>query len=400
MASPRTSAFFRLPLLTAEERAVLRVQLPLVVGLSVLLTIGYALQRELRHVVEHDHLQLLLRGWDGVAWIVWPLAAPVMLMLIRRFPLVRGQVKRNLAGLALGSAVLYFIVTNLRFLLRILPNLWLPDSADLPVNFPGYAASILVLMPLDFLTYSGFFSASLAIDYYFKHRQRMEEALQLKLRTAQLESELAQAELKALRGQLHPHFLFNSFNAVTTLMRQRRNEAAVEVVAQLSTLLRLAIERTGRQELPLGDEVDFIRRYLEIERIRFGDKLRLEFDLDPAALEGLVPNLLLQPLVENAIKHGISRRSTPGTVRVAARRLADRVDLAIENDGPDQPASARPDDGRRGGIGLTNTRSRLEKVYGPDYRLEMISSAEGGMLVCVNLPWRAAAESATPGGNP
>jgi two-component system LytT family sensor kinase len=378
---------FHLP--TAEERAVLKVQVPLFLAVSLLLSLAYHGQREVRAIADREHVQQLLRGWDGFAWFVWLLAAPAMLVLIRRFPLMRGQVRRSLAGLLLGSGVIYLVVANLRFLLRILPNVWLPDAADLPVDWSHYEVSTLLLLPMDFMTYCGFFSASFAIDYYFKYRQRAEEALQLQLHAAQLQSDLARAELTTLRGQLHPHFLFNSFNAVASLVRQRRNESAVEIIAQLSTLLRLAAERTGRQELPLDEELDFIRRYLEIEQVRFGEKLRLDFAFDPSALDAAVPNLLLQPLVENAIKHGISRRTQPGTVRLAARRVDGRLHLEVSDDGPDgSPVERTAAETRKGGIGLSNTRMRLEKIYGTNYRLEMTPRPGGGMLVQLDLPWR------------
>jgi hypothetical protein len=373
---------------TSEERAELKVQIPLFLAVSIVLSLGYYGQRELLAMAERAHVQRLLRGWDGFAWFVWLLAAPAMLILIRRYPLQRGRIRSSLFGLFLGSLGIYVVVANLRFILRILPNLWLSDSLDLPIDWAHYVVSTLLVMPLDFLTYSGFFAATFAIVYHFKYRQRGEEALQLQLRTAQLESDLARAELSVLRGQLHPHFLFNSFNAVASLVRQKRNESAVEIIAQLSALLRLAIERTGRQELPLDEEVDFIRRYLEIEQVRFGEKLRLDFALDPAALDGSVPNLVLQPLVENAIKHGISRRTRPGTVRLAAQRQNGRLQLEVVDDGPD--GSPVPPEGtdERKGIGLSNTRARLEKIYGSDYHLEMTPRPEGGMRVSLDLPWR------------
>lgn len=368
---------------------MLKVQIPLFLAVSLLLSLAYHGQREVRAIADREHVQQLLRGWDGFAWFVWLLAAPAMLVLIRRFPLSRGQVRRSLTGLVLGSGALYLVVANLRFLLRILPNLWLPDAADLPVDWSHYEVSTLLLLPMDFMTYCGFFSASFAIDYYFKYRQRAEEALQLQLHAAQLQSDLARAELTTLRGQLHPHFLFNSFNAVASLVRQRRNDSAVEIIAQLSTLLRLAAERTGRQELPLDEELDFIRRYLEIEQVRFGEKLRLDFAVAPEVLSAAVPNLVLQPLVENAIKHGISRRTQPGTVRLAARRVAARLHLEVTDDGPDgSPVERTAAETRKGGIGLSNTRARLEKIYGTNYRLEMTPRPEGGMLVCLDLPWR------------
>ena len=394
----RILAFLHLHPPSEEERAVLKVQFAVFLSVSILLSLGYYGQRELRAMADREHVHFLLRGWDGFAWFVWLLAAPAMLVLIRRFPIQRGQIRRNLLGLILGSVVLYVIVTNLRYGLRVLPNVWLDPSADLPNDWSHYVVSILYLLPMDFMTYCGFFSASLAIDYYFQYRQRVEESLQLELHTAQLQSDLARAELTSLRGQLHPHFLFNSFNAVASLVRQRRNEAAVEMIAQLSSLLRLAIERTGRQQLPLDEEIDFIRRYLEIERVRFGEKLRLDFNLEPDALSASVPNLLLQPLVENAIKHGISLRTCPGTVRLAAWRANDRLHLEIADDGPDGTTDVTaPTEGRKSGIGLSNTRARLEKIYGENYRLALTPRLEGGMLVCLDLPFEvsSALEPAT-----
>ena len=376
---------------SAEEIRVLKVQLPLIFGVSVLLILGYHGERELRtSMVEREHVRAIMRGWDGFTWLVWLLAAPGILLLIRRFPLGRGQIRRSLAGLLLGSALSYLAVSNLRFCLRILPNLWVPAATALPVDWSHYLVTTLFLLPADFLAYACFFSATFAIDYHFKNRQRTEEALKLQLLTAQLQSDLARAEIAALRGQLHPHFLFNSFNAVASLVRQGRNETAVEIIVQLSALLRVAIERTGRQELSLEEELDFIRRYLDIERVRFGEKLQLDIAVEAAALGGVVPNLILQPLVENAIKHGISLRTRPGIVRLAARRVEERLEIEIVNDGPEDPPPAR-DPSRKGGIGLANTRSRLEKIYGPDFRLELTPFAEGGMRIRLDLPWRLAA---------
>ena len=218
----------------------------------------------------------------------------------------------------MGSLLLYLVVAHVRYLCRILPDLVLMPAGHILPDAGSYAYNTFAMLPLDFLTCFGFLGVSFSIDYYFKLRQRTEEAILLQLKAAQLQSDLARAELAALRGQLHPHFLFNSFNALATLVRQRKNDAAVEIIAQLSALLRLAIDQTGLQETPLEQELDFIRRYLEIEHVRFGDKLRVDFAIDPAALEVMVPNIILQPLVENAIKHGISLRITPGLIRVVA----------------------------------------------------------------------------------
>jgi signal transduction histidine kinase len=392
MSFSRLASFFQLRWLTPAARRTLGVQMLVLFALSTLLNFGYYGERELRRLAEKDHVQAVLVGWDGFEWYAWLMVSPGMLLLLQRYPLTPGRIARNLARLALGSLGLYFVAANARFFLRVLPNLWLPSQSDLPADWPTYLHTTLVLLPLDFMTCAGFFAISFAVDYFFKHRRQAEEVVLIQLRASELQSDLARAELAALRGQLHPHFLFNSLNAVASLVRQKKSEAAVEIIAQLSGLLRLAIERTGLQVLSLGDELDFVRRYLAIEHVRFGDKLRLDFAIEPAALNGLVPNLVLQPIVENSVKHGISRRTQPGTVRIAVRQAEGRLLIEISDDGPD------PDDvsatesiaEERTGIGLANTRARLDKLYGSDYRFELRPRAEGGTVVQLDLPWRPA----------
>jgi hypothetical protein len=378
---------------TPEERTILTTQMVLLFVISTLLYIGFPGAREWRRMAEGTQVHTIIQGWDGLAWYVWLAAAPVMLALIRRYPLVHGRIARNLGKILLGSFLLYLVVAHLRYFLRILPNLWLPDESDLPTDWRNYLYNTFRLWPIDFLTYCGFFAVSFSIDYYFQNRQRTKEAIQFQLRTVQLESDLARAELAALRGQLHPHFLFNSFNAVATLVRQHKNEAAVEIIAQLSALLRLAIERTGLQEISLEEEMDFIQRYLDIEHVRFGEKLRTDIAVEPAALGVLVPNIVLQPLVENAIKHGISRRTTPGLVRIGVERNGDRLMIEIADDGPDlsaQDTGATVTNAKKPGIGMANTRARLDRLYGTNYRLMMSPRPEGGTIVALELPWRPA----------
>ncbi len=378
--------------LAPEERTVFKIQLLLLFVLSTLLYLGFPGTREWRRQAEEQQMQTIIRGWDGLAWYTWLAAAPFMLLLVRRLPLERGRVMANLVRLILGSGAIYLAVTHIRYVLRILPDAFQEGTWGEITDFDTYAYNTFSMLPLDLLTYSGFFAVSFAVDAYYKHRHHAEQAVRLQLKAAQLQSELARAELAALRGQLHPHFLFNSFNALATLVRQRKNDDAVDIIAQLSALLRLAIDRTGLQEIPLHQEVDFIRRYLDIEHVRFGDKLRVDFALEPAALGALVPNIVLQPLVENAVKHGISLRTSPGTVRLAASRQGQRLHIEIMDDGAEGPApncigSPKP---QKPGIGLANTRAQLDKLYGADYRLEIIRQPAGGTVVILNLPWRQA----------
>jgi LytS/YehU family sensor histidine kinase len=193
--------------------------------------------------------------------------------------------------------------------------------------------------------------------------------------------------LTALRGQLQPHFLFNAFNAISTLVRQRQNDHAVEMIGHLSELLRFTMEKVDQAEVSLEQELGFVTYYLNIERVRFGPKLHVVMDIDPEATDCTVPNLLLQPLVENAIKHGISKRVTPGQVRIAARKRKQRLLIEISDDGPEGSVSV-PTVEPGLGIGLSNTRSRLAHVYGGLFKLEISRVAGGGTTVSIDLPWR------------
>lgn len=373
--------------LSPDERRTFRHQLAAIFIVVTLLNLGFYWQRAFRETAARRNVQSVLRGWDGLAWYVWMPAAPATLLLIRRYPFVRDQAARSVARLALGSAGIYFVVTNTRYLLRIMPNLWAPAEQQLPVDWSTYIETQIDRTPLDFLTYCGLFAASFAIDYYSQSRQRTEEVMRLQLRAAQLESELARHQLNALRGQLHPHFLFNSFNAISTLIRQQRNREAAEMIAQLSELLRFVMENIEIQEHALAQEIEFIEGYLGIERVRFGDKLVIAIDVPESVRDALVPNLLLQPLVENAIKHGISRRTTEGHLRITATREGGRLHIEIADDGPGRPAPAAE---KSTGIGLSNTRRRLEHVYGRDHRFELITSPAGGTIARLDLPWRDA----------
>ena len=372
-----------------EWRNTLRIQLLLVFVLSLFLYVGFPGTREWRRVAEESHMYTIIRAWDGLAWFVWVAAVPAMQALIRRYSLVDGRVRASALRILAGSCALYLVITNVRYLLHILPDIiWSPQRGRL-LDLDTYIFNTYGMLGLDLLTYSGFFAVCFCVDYFFRHRQRAEEAIQLQLQTAQLQSDLARAELAALRGQLHPHFLFNSFNALATLVRQQKTAQAVEIIAQLSELLRMAIERTGLHEIPLHQELEFIRRYLDIERLRYGDKLKIEFRVESAAQEVLVPNIVLQPLVENAIKHSISLRTNPGWVRLQAARAGDRLIVSVVDDGPENAPSPQ-DSRKRPGIGLANSRAQLDKLYGADYRLEMVKRPEGGTTIQLDLPWRVA----------
>jgi LytS/YehU family sensor histidine kinase len=226
-----------------------------------------------------------------------------------------------------------------------------------------------------------------AVDF---HRESQER----ELTAAQLQTRLAEAQLQSLQRQLHPHFLFNTLHTISALMH-RDTEAADAMLARLSDLLRLTLERIGTQVLPLKEELDFVEKYLEIEQARFGDRLQVRFDTPPGTLDAAVPNLLLQPLVENAVRHGIGPKVGGGRVEVVARRDGDMLKLVVRDTGYGVPAE-KLTALNTGGVGLSNTRSRLETLYPGRHRFEFQSSAAGGLEVSVVIPFVPSGVDAGP----
>ena len=215
------------------------------------------------------------------------------------------------------------------------------------------------------------------------------------LRASQLEARLAQAQLEVLKGQLHPHFLFNTLHAISTLIH-RDPDAADEMLAQLSDLLRMTLATVGVQEVPLQQELEFLRRYLDIQQTRFADRLRVIVDVPADTLDVRVPNQVLQPLVENAIHHGVDARRGDGLVEIRARAEGDMLRLEVRDDGPGlktTPGAAPKPAGS--GIGLSNTRARLHELYGPKSALELADYPAGGTLVSLLDP-AAARRSPSP----
>jgi sensor histidine kinase YesM len=215
-----------------------------------------------------------------------------------------------------------------------------------------------------------------ALGYYRESQARA-------LRASQLETRLIEARLQSLQRQLQPHFLFNTLNTISALMH-RDVDAADAMIARLSDLLRLSLETVGVQEVDLKQELDFLSKYLEIEQTRFRDRLTVVFDIQPDTFDVLVPNLILQPLVENAIKHGIGPRPAPGRITIRSRRTEGFLELEVQDDGVGLSAARLSDFNR--GVGLANTRSRLEHLYGALHRFEFRQPPHGGLLVLMAIP--------------
>jgi two-component system LytT family sensor kinase len=316
------------------------------------------------------HLAIILK-LNLAAWYLWGLLAPGIIWLGRRFPLEREDWAR--------SAVMHLIAgVGVTLLKWWLDNLFRRYVLGLPTGM-----SLAYVFHSNLLTYSILVAATQGYLYYQRYRQG-------ELRSAQLSAQLAQAQLQALRMQLHPHFLFNTLNSIATLIH-KDPDAADRMTAQLSDLLRLTLDNIGVQKVPLAQELEFLERYLEIERTRFSDRLVVRIEVAPETLDASTPYLILQPLVENAIRHGIAARSTPGCVIVRAARDGGMLVLEVKDDGPGIRSAAASTNG----IGISSTRERLEKLYGAAHTFELSNAAEGGLAVKLAFPFRLMPHVAT-----
>jgi len=205
------------------------------------------------------------------------------------------------------------------------------------------------------------------------------------IRAAQLESRLIEAELKALREQIKPHFLFNTLNTISALVRDGQNELAVTLLARLGSLLRMSLDGNRENESTLRVEMDFLDRYIEIQKARFPDRLSVDVSVAEAAMSARVPWLLLQPIVENAILHGVAPKSSPGKVEILAHLDKEQLHLEVRDDGPGLPENRRIVEG----LGLANTRERLAKIYGDDGSMTIRNRPTGGIAVVIAFPFRS-----------
>jgi len=295
---------------------------------------------------------------------VWSVLTPLLLWLGRRFPLERHHLLRNLAIhlLLSGPVALAHI-----FLLQIITTLLLTWSRSYQPPVP-LMALVIGLGATNVMVYWGIVAVSQAINYFRKYQER--------------EFRLAQAQLHSLRMQLHPHFLFNTLNAIAELVYSDP-KAADRCILSVSELLRFSLESHRTQEVTLKEEIDFLEKYLEIQKTLMRDRLRVRLNVDPETLDASVPNMLLQPLVENAIKHGISPRPEGGNIEIHAKRLDGKLHVEISDDGlglREQQDS--------NGVGLVNTRERLKHLYGAAHAFNLSSFPGRGVTIRISLPFR------------
>ncbi len=306
-------------------------------------------------------------------WYIWGLLFPFIYKVTRRFPFER---QKHLSRIPIHVAS--GLVVSLTFLvLMLIKNSFVTGvsrgrlSFEILNGLPGYLLGGIEIFLLPYFAIVAFIHA---LWYYEKYRERQHK-------TTRLEAQLALAHLEVLKMQLQPHFLFNTLNAISALMH-RDVEAADRMISLLSDLLRLSLEKDNRHQVSLQSELEFLNRYLAIEKIRFRDRLRIEEEVESACMTAQVPRLILQPLVENSIKHGIAMRSAAGRISIRARRHGDRLDLQVSDDGP-----GLADTVIREGVGLANTRARLEQIYGDDHHFELTNGKAGGVLVHLEIPF-------------
>jgi signal transduction histidine kinase len=315
-------------------------------------------------------------------WYSWVVLAPAILWLTRRFPFDRRSWKLaipvHLAGVVVGTSA-HVVLACVQ---RMATYRFIGESTDTWLH--EMQEMLILNFDWEMMTYWTIVGVGTALKY-------MHEARAKELNAAQLETRLVEARLHTLQRQMQPHFLFNTLNTISALMH-RDVDAADAMIARLSDLLRMSLERVGVQEVTLKEELDFLSKYLEIEQTRFRDRLTVAFDVQADVLDALVPNLLLQPLVENAIKHGIGPRPTPGQITVRARRNGALLELDVQDNGVGLSAARLTDFNR--GVGLSNTRSRLDHLYGSLHRFEFRQPAEGGLLVCIAIPMAELASEA------
>jgi two-component system, LytTR family, sensor kinase len=309
-------------------------------------------------------------------WLIWSVLALAVIGAARRWPIAPGVWKRRIALHAALNLVFAIVVIALYRQARAL--------LGLPSQQP-YSFELITGLQTQVLTYWIVVGLDHVVMYYRRARDR-------EVKTAELSAELSDARLDALRMQLHPHFLFNTMHAISSAIREDP-EGAENMLAELAELLRTTVDSSATHEVPLREEMAFIERYVAIQRVRFGDRLQVVVDVDHATHEALVPTLILQPLVENAIEHGIATRRRGGRLEIRAAARAGNLELSVADDGAGLTDAQQHADTAR--VGLRNTRARLAHLYGERGRLDLRNRTDGGVVATVVLPYRFSAGTST-----
>ncbi|MDQ4119918.1 MAG: histidine kinase [Acidobacteriota bacterium] len=304
----------------------------------------------------------------------WGLLSPLIYQLVRRFPIEIRSLRWRTLLIHLSGMTVICTVHRLLFWVAS----WMfyePPGSSLFENFSGKFFDGLYLTIIYYLM---IFSAIQAIVFYQDYRTEEEQKLRA---TAQL----ARAELHALKMQIHPHFLFNTLHSISSLVLEDAPKAN-QMIARLGDFLRLTLAHSERQFVTLKEEIEFARCYLEIEQVRFSDRLQVQFDVESASLTAEVPHLILQPLVENAIQHAISPRASGGSIKISAKKFGDTVCVEIADSGEGKDTGKNVSNNGQG-VGLANVRGRLKQLYGANHKFELIDNPAGGLTAIIEIPF-------------
>jgi two-component system, LytTR family, sensor kinase len=316
-----------------------------------------------------------VRLFIGVSfeWFPWALLAPLISLLVARFPFDRARILRS-GSVHLAMAILAALLQNGSAVFGTMLRSTAPITASGFVT--NYQSYLLWMAPWSIVIYFGIAATVAATDY----RTRL---VQREWLASKLETELTRAQLTTLYSQLQPHFLFNTLNSISVLMSIERIDEAQAVLRQLSELLRYVLARGESQQVTVADETSFVEKYLAIEKTRFAERLTYSITIDPAVRDALIPTFLLQTLVENAVRHGVSPKLSGGEVTIVVGSIGDQLNIQVDDDG----VGITNDSASRGaGVGLRNARARLEHLFGDGFQFELTPRPQGGTFARVVIP--------------
>jgi signal transduction histidine kinase len=312
--------------------------------------------------------------WQLSAVYVLALATPLELWLSKRFRIERHNWLRHVAIHAVTGTLIAAILSTT----HVVMDRWFMNELARH-TLGSILRSTVVNLDRELIIYWLVILLSHASNYYQRYRES-------ELSKSLLAMQLAEAQLRALKMQLHPHFLFNTLHSISSLL-SKDTETARQMIAHLGDFLRMTLENSGAQEVTLRQELESLKCYLEIEMIRFSDRLSVQFNIDPQTLNNQVPNLILQPIVENAIRHGIALQSRPGEIKVEAKQLDGKLRLSVRDNGVGLQHGTNFGIQSRQGVGLANTRERLAQLYGEAHRLDLLDDPQGGLIVSMDIPF-------------
>ena len=352
-------------------------RLALIWGIWTFIGIVFTFQGYFSSFRSERPIPLTQSAYVQMVWsYLWALATPLVLWFAARLPIEKNNwIRSSLLHLPI-SVVLSCVVTAIG---RVLIWLNFGYREGKPLAFESVTNFVVANFSEGIGIYLLIALTSYALRYYRQYREGQ-------LKTLQLESQLSLAQLQALKMQLHPHFLFNTLHSISALLNKDA-DAARKMITRLGDFLRLTLENSGSQEVTLEQEMAFLVCYLEIERIRFQNRLVTRMDIASETLDAKLPNLILQPIVENAIRHGIAPRSSPGLIEIEAKHHDGRLRIQVRDNGPGLSTHRTSENLFRKGLGLANTKTRLERLYGAVHLLDLSNNPGGGLIVTLEIPF-------------